>query len=267
MTSKKTILITGASDGIGALTAQMLAADGHRVLLHGRNADKLANIATPLAEKYGNENVESYIADLSDLSQVDDLAREVLSRHAHLDVLINNAGVFKTPSPLNKDGLDVRFVVNTIAPYRLTLALLPIMNNTSRIVNLSSAAQAPVDLDALTGSVRITDDFAAYAQSKLAITMWTTGLAEQYGDKGPVFVAVNPASLLATKMVREGFGMAGNDVSIGAKILVDAALADAFADKSGCYFDNDIGSFTPPHPEGTSAQHIKQLMQTLNAMV
>ncbi len=85
------------------------------------------------------------------------------------------------------------------------------------------------------------DDMGAYAQSKLAITMWSRIMAEKLKD-GPMIVAVNPGSLLASKMVKEGFGVAGNDLSIGADILTRATLSDEFANASGKYFDNDSGS-------------------------
>ena len=242
----KTILITGATDGIGLETARLLAAAGHTVLLHGRSATKLATVEATLAALPGAGRVESFLADLARLDEVDALADAVTARHPRLDVLINNAGVFRTPDPLTADGMDVRFVVNTLAPYRLTQRLLRLLGPDGRIVNLSSAAQAPVDIAALTGGATL-DPGAAYAQSKLALTMWTQHLAQSLGADGPVVVAVNPGSLLASKMVREGYGIPGKDIGIGADILVRAALSDEFATASGRYFDNDSGRFADPH--------------------
>jgi NAD(P)-dependent dehydrogenase (short-subunit alcohol dehydrogenase family) len=180
-------------------------------------------------------------------------------------VLINNAGIFKTGDPVTGDGLDVRFVVNTLAPWLLTQRLLPLLDGSARIVNLSSAAQAPVDPQALAGEVRVDDDFNAYAQSKLAITMWSRQLADRLGQEGPVVVAVNPGSLLASKMVREGFGVAGNDLSIGAEILVRAALSDEFASASGLYYDNDNQRFADPHPDALDTQKSAGIMQAIES--
>ena len=137
----KTVLITGSTDGIGLLTAKKLSADGHTVLLHGRNEAKL--IAA--AKEIGGE-IETYRADLSNMNDVKALAANVCKNHDTLDVLVNNAGVLKTPKPVLENGLDIRFVVNTFAPYLLTDLLLPIIPQDGRIVNLSSAAQAPVDV-------------------------------------------------------------------------------------------------------------------------
>lgn len=256
----KTILITGATDGIGLLTAQNLAAEGHTILLHGRSTEKLA-----AASKKVGGTTETYSADLSKMGDVQTLAAAILKSHDQLDVVINNAGVLKAPNTITKDGFDLRFMVNTIAPYALTRALLPIIAKDGRIVNLSSAAQAPVDVDALRGRKQI-DDMGAYAQSKLAITIWTRELAKELPD-GPAIIAVNPGSLLASKMVKEGFGVAGNDLSIGADILREAALGASFANASGKYFDNDSQRFTQPHVAATDAGHSADVMQAINASV
>lgn len=252
----KTILITGATDGIGLLTAKKLAAEGHKVLLHGRNAAKLETAAAEI----GGET-ETYRADLSDMSAVKSLASEIRAKHETLDVLINNAGVLKAPQPVLSSGHDIRFVVNTFAPYLLTELLLPIIPETGRVVNLSSAAQAPVNLDAMLGAKPLAD-MEAYAQSKLAITIWTREWAKTLPD-GPAMIAVNPGSLLASKMVQDGFGVAGNDLNIGADILIDAALGDQFANASGAYFDNDSGRFADPHAAALNAEYSASVLQAI----
>lgn len=252
----KSILITGSTDGIGKLTAKKLAERGHMVLLHGRRPEKLEAAASVIGG-----TTESYTADLSRMADVEAMAARILERHARLDVLINNAGVLKTPEPITAEGLDVRFVVNTIAPYVLTRRLLPIIPKDGRVVNLSSAAQAAIDPSAMTGRTRL-GDMEAYSQSKLAITIWSQEMARELAD-GPVFVAVNPGSLLASKMVKEGFGVAGNDLSIGADILCKAALDPSFADASGKYFDNDAGRFSPPNAAAQDPAHVHTVMQAL----
>ena len=210
----KTILITGSTDGIGLETAKTLAGKGHNVLLHGRSESKLAHAKSELSAITGSNNVESYLADMSDLDSVASFAESVVKDHDALDVVINNAGVYKTNRPITPSGTDVRFVVNTISPYLLTKKLLPLISSSGRVINLSSAAQSPVDLKALSGQTKIANDFEAYAQSKLAITMWSNAMAQSLGNDGPVIIAANPGSLLATKMVKEGFGTAGHDITI-----------------------------------------------------
>ena len=104
----------------------------------------------------------------------------------------------------------------------------------------------------------------AYAQSKLALTMWSQDFASKHCG-GPVSVAVNPGSLLATKMVREGFGTLGNDLSIGVNILIRAALSDEFASASGRYFDNDIGQFAAPHSDAANAEIVSSVVAIVDA--
>lgn len=265
---QKTILITGSTDGLGLETAKELVSQGHQVLLHGRSKAKLEQAQKVLNEISGS-SVNSYLADLSNLSEVETMAKAIIEEFDKLDVLINNAGVLKTPEPITKDELDVRFVVNTIAPYMLTKKLLPLLGTSGRVINLSSAAQSPVNVEALAGRVRLLDDLNVYAQSKLAITMWSRVMASSLNNNSPVIIAINPGSLLATKMVKEGFGMPGNDIRIGADILIRAALSDEFASASasGEYFDNDTGKFTSPHTDALDQKKSEEVVSVIESIV
>ena len=138
------------------------------------------------------------------------------------------------------------------------------MPKEGRVVNLSSAAQAPVDVRAMK-QFRAMADMDAYAQSKLAITVWSAEMAQNMAD-GPMFVAVNPGSLLASKMVKEGFGIAGNDLSIGAGILVRAATDASFANASGKYIDNDSGRFAAPHGAANDSAQVQAIMSALEEL-
>ncbi len=263
----KTVLLTGATDGIGLEVARLLARDGHDLLLHGRNPAKLKTVSAELAEASPGTSVATYVADMSSLSEVRDMAQAITANHSRLDVLINNAGVFRTQPPVTPEGMDVRFLVNTLSPYVLTTGLLPLMGPGSRVVNISSAAQAPVNDDALRGQVTVRDEFSAYAQSKLAITMWTFALAAKLGEDGPAFIAVNPGSLLGTKMVKEGFGTSGNDIGIGSDIILRAALSSEFDHASGRYYDNDARQFGPPHPDALDAKKCSHLIAVVEDVV
>ena len=262
---QKTIVITGSTDGIGLETAKMLVQAGHNVLLHGRNPAKLEAAQKALTELPDGGRVESYVADLSRLADVEALAKALADKHAKLDVLINNAGIY-APGSTTQDGLDVRFAVNTIAPYLLAKRLLPLLGTAGRVVNLSSAAQASVDPKALAGQVSLSDG-EAYAQSKLAITIWSRALALSLNGNGPVVVAVNPGSMLGSKMVKEAFGVAGGDIRIGADILTRAALADEFADASGQYFDNDAGRFASPHSDALDPRKCEEVVRAIEAVL
>jgi NAD(P)-dependent dehydrogenase (short-subunit alcohol dehydrogenase family) len=247
-------------------TARILVSLGQHVLLHGRNPSKLEEAEKTLSVLPGCGRIESYVADLSLMADVEALAKAVAAKHAELDVLINNAGVYNAPDPVTQDGLDVRFAVNTIAPYLLTQRLLPLFGTSGRVVNLSSAAQSPVDPKAMAGHVSLSDG-AAYAQSKLALTMWSRSLALSLEDHGPAIIAVNPGSMLGSKMVKQAFGVTGGDVRIGAEILGRAALADEFADASGQYIDNDTGQFASPHPDALDPRKSQEIVRVIETVL
>jgi len=225
----------------------MLVTQGHTLLLHGRSPAKLEKVEKTLSALPGSGCIESYLSDLSRLTDVDRLAKAVVKKHANIDVLINNAGVYSVPDLVTQEGLDARFAVNTIAPYLLTNRLLPLFEASGRVINLSSAAQSVVDPKALTARIKLPDG-AAYAQSKLALTMWSRSMALSLKENGPAIIAVNPGSMLGTKMVKQAYGVDGNDLCIGAEILSRAALSDDFTTASGRYFDSASGQFTSPHP-------------------
>ncbi|MEN0005881.1 MAG: SDR family NAD(P)-dependent oxidoreductase [Bacteroidota bacterium] len=245
---QKAILITGSTDGIGKLAAIALAKEGHKVYLHGRNAEKLAAVIAEVRSISNNNQIDGFVADFSDLEAVKTMGEQVNSQLDRLDVLINNAGVYKSAASTTEAGVDLRFVVNYFAPYLLTHAILPLLQKEkmARIINLSSAAQASVSLDALAGGQSLsTHD--AYAQSKLALTTWSFHLAKAKTDL--TVIAVNPGSLLNTRMVREGFGRVWSPADKGGAILYQLAVEEAYQNHSGAYFDNDQGGFGPAHAD------------------
>ncbi|WP_424964392.1 SDR family NAD(P)-dependent oxidoreductase [Ekhidna sp.] len=262
----KKILITGSTDGIGKLAAIELARAGHQVYLHGRSMDKLSKIISEVKATSGNKNISGFVADLSDLNQVKQLEKEIIGQIDVLDVLINNAGVYNTPTATNTDGLDLRMVVNYLAPVLLTEELLSLLKQADkpRVVNLSSAAQAPVNLDVLAGNKTVSEQ-QAYAQSKLALTMWSFHLALQEPDIN--VIAVNPGSLLNTKMALEAFGNSWSPADKGAQILFDLAVSDNHQGITGKYFDNDQGSYGDAHPDVYNPSKIENLISATQTLL
>ena len=262
-TSMKTILITGSTDGIGKLAAIKLAKDGHQLLLHGRNSEKLQAIVAEINELPTAKNIHGFIADLSDFASVQRMITEISNVVLKIDVLINNAGVFNSNVPSNQNGLDLRFAVNYFAPYLLTRGVLPLLkkSNSPRLINLSSAAQSPVSLTALMGG-EIASEQEAYAQSKLALTMWSFYLSQQFDFLN--VIAVNPGSLLNTKMVQEAYGRFWSPADKGADILYELAISEEFENCSGKYFDNDRGVFANAHPDAYKQEKIDALVSETN---
>jgi len=263
---KKTILITGSTDGIGKLAAIKLAKDGHTVYLHGRNADKLYKVIQEVKSATNNENVNGFVADFSDLKEVTQMANEILKQLPTLDVLVNNAGVYKAANPITKDGLDIRFVVNYLAPYVMTNTLLSLLKKSAvpRVINLSSAAQSTVLYDVFRGEKQVPDQ-AAYGQSKLALLMWSFYLSKQ--EPSITTTALNPGSLLNTNMVREAFGKFWSSADKGADIIYDIALLDAYEGVTGKYYDNDEGMFNKAHADAYNESKIEELINETNLIL
>jgi len=266
----KKILITGSTDGIGKLAAIKLAKEGHQLYLHGRNSSKLEAVIKEVKEASSNNLIAGYTADFSDLSAVRVMTEELKKELTVMDVLINNAGVFKTANPTTSQGYDIRFMVNYLAPYLLTNGLLPLLKKSSspRIINLSSAAQAPVDLTSLNGK-RALSDQVAYAQSKLALTMWSTYLANKEQDI--TIIPVNPGSLLNTKMVQEAYGKYWSSADKGGNILYDLAVSPVYEKETGNYFDNDKGDpkgmFSQAHPDAYNEALIAKLIAETDKII
>src|SRR5256885_7938171 len=199
------ILITGATDGLGRLVAQLLAQRGDDVIVHGRSAEKVEQAASEIGA------AGAYVADLASLDEVRRLATEVRSDREQLHALINNAGLYAAERRESEDGIELGFAVNYLSHFLLTMELLPTLESSSpaRIVNVASIGQQEIDFDDVMLENGY-DGFRSYAQSKLAQIMFTVELAERLGPGSGVTVdAVHPASLMDTKMVGQPFGRPG----------------------------------------------------------
>lgn len=233
----QTILLTGATDGLGSHLARQVAASGARLLLHGRDPARVA-AAVAVARAAGNDRVLGYVADYASLAEVRRLASQIRSDHGRLDVLINNAGVMLGDRQISVDGYELTFAVNYLAPFVLTRELLPLLRVSapSRIVNVASIGQAPVHFDDVMFE-RGYETRRAYAQSKLALIMFTFDLADEMDGTGVTSCCLHPATLMPTKLVHEHFGRIVKSLEDGSTaVLRLAAAADGLA-IHGRYFD------------------------------
>ncbi len=261
----KTVLLTGATDGIGFETAKLLVAHGHKLLLHGRNEAKAQEVKRHLLSTHPQAQIDICIADFSSLTQVKTMAQDIMNKNIVLDVIINNAGVFMVEQGLSVYGLDIRFIVNTMAPYLLTRLLVRALAPQARIINLSSRAQMPLTWESWIHGGEL-DAQSAYAQSKLGIAIWSMALAKELKDKA-VVTAINPKSFLGSKMVKEAYGQQGYDVSIGANLLYHAAFSEEFSKANGMYYDNDVESFASPHPQALDDKSQDALLSILDTFL
>ncbi|MGW2311869.1 SDR family NAD(P)-dependent oxidoreductase [Actinomadura luteofluorescens] len=227
---QQTILITGATDGLGRALAAELAAEGATVLVHGR--DDRRGEAT-LQEIGGKASW--YRADLSSLAETRALAEAVRADHPRLDVLVNNAGIGTGgPRQESADGHELTFQVNYLSGYLLTRLLLPtlIASAPARIVNVSSLGQQAIDFD----DVMITRGYTgtrAYCQSKLAQILFTIDLAAELSGTGVTANALHPATYMPTKMVSSPISTLEEGVRATHRLVTDPALDDV----SGRFFD------------------------------
>ncbi|MFE0460193.1 SDR family NAD(P)-dependent oxidoreductase [Kitasatospora sp. NPDC058965] len=206
-TQPNTMLITGATHGLGRALALRLAGPDTLLVLHGRDAGRAAEVRDEVRAAGGRAEV--LLADLADLREVDRLADAVLDGFERLDVLVNNAGIGTgapgAPRRQNADGVELRFAVNYLAGYRLADRLLPRLTGTAgRIVNVASAGQHPIDFTDPQLLAHY-DGGRAYCQAKLAQIIHAFDLAERLTAAGsPVTVnALHPATYMPTGMVLE----------------------------------------------------------------
>lgn len=238
----QTVLVTGATDGIGRGTATELAQRGATVLLHGRDSTRLKATRDEIAVATGTLP-DTYLADFASLSEVRRIASEIGAAHPVLDVLINNAGIGRGPRgsqvrEVSADGHELRFQVNHLAPLLLSRLLLDNLGRAAagRIVNIASAAQMAIDFkDPMIH--RGYDGRRAYSQSKLAMVMATFELARRIDPSEVTVNALHPGSLLDTKMVREGFGTPLGPVETGIDSEVYLATSPDLDGVTGAYFD------------------------------
>jgi NAD(P)-dependent dehydrogenase (short-subunit alcohol dehydrogenase family) len=236
--AEATILVTGATDGLGKRVGSALAGQSATLLLHGRNRERLQATWEEVSEQTDSEKLRYYLADFSSLDAVRKLAERILSNEDRLEVLINNAGIIVQERKESEDGYELTFAVNYLSHFLLTRLLLPLLEYSapSRIVNVASAGQSPVDFSNLMLEQGY-DAMKAYSQSKLAQVMFTFELAERLADTGVSVNALHPASLMDTKMVEETFGYTMSTVEEGAEATVNLAASPELEGVTGRYFD------------------------------
>jgi NAD(P)-dependent dehydrogenase (short-subunit alcohol dehydrogenase family) len=244
----KVCLVTGATSGVGLVTAQALARQGATLIVVGRNPERGAATVSRIQHETGNSAVELIIADLSAQAQVRRLASEVQRRFTRLDVLINNAGALFLRRQLSPDGLEMTFALNHLAYFLLTNLLLDHLKASpaARIVNVSSEAHrgARLDFADLQGQHRYRG-WRAYARSKLANILFTYALARRLEGTSVVANALHPG-FVATNFGRNNRGitavffriaqLAAISPEQGAQTIIYLASSPEVKGITGAYF-------------------------------
>ena len=248
----KSVVVTGATSGIGRATASGLAAMGARVAINGRDRDRTERTAREIREATGGQ-VDVYVADLSSQAEVRRFAAELLSSCPRIDVLVNNVGGYWNTRRVTADGLEHTFAVNHLAPFLLTNLLLErlVSSGASRVVTVSSNAQAmgQIDFEDLQGE-RDYSGARAYNQSKLANLLFTYELARRLEGTAVTANALHPG-VVSTSFGAEDPGRAQRLlVPIlrpfmkapvqGAATSIHLASAPELEQVSGRYFANSL---------------------------
>ena len=234
-----TIFLSGATDGLGRALAHELAGPDRLLILHGRDPDKGAALLDELRARVPGARLEFECADFSSLRQIQELADRLL-RRPRLDILVNNAGIgVELARRSSQDGLELTFQVDYLSTYILScrLASLLVSSGPARIVNVTSAGQAPIDFDDVLLEQNW-DGGQAYCQAKLAQIMSTFDLAALLSDTQVTVNALHPASYMPTKIVTHLFtprSTVADGVRHTLRLIDDPALARV----TGTYFNRD----------------------------
>src|SRR5258708_33013182 len=239
---EEVILMTGGTEGLGKAVAMQRARTGATLLLHGRDEARGQHTLEEIRAQTGNTRLQWYRADFAALPQVRSLAERLAREQERLDVLVHNAGIGTnltggSKRQESKDGYEVRFAVNYLAPFLLTRLLLPTLRQSApaRIVNVSSAGQAPIDFR----DVMLEHNYngvQAYSQSKLALVMFTFDLAEELAGTGVTANCLHPATNMPTKMVLAARGSGVSTIEEGVRATTHLITGPELDQVSGRYF-------------------------------
>jgi len=212
---EKTVLVTGATNGIGQATALKLAEMGANVSIVSRNKTRCQNTQEFIKKQTG-QTISYHIADLSSLSQIKSFAQDFLKQNKQLHVLINNVGVFLRHRKESVDGYEMMFALNHLGVFYLTHLLLDLLKKSSpsRIINLSSIAHrfGSIHFDDLQSTKNYTS-MKAYSQSKLANVLFTRELSQRFNGNGVTVNVLHPG------IVKSGFGLEENQKRSGISLM------------------------------------------------
>lgn len=276
----KTILVTGATSGIGLVTAQALAKRGATLILVGRDHERCLETADRLRRDTNNTAIEPMVADLSYQQDIRTLAENVRARYPRLDVLINNAGGMFSPRQESRDGIEMTWALNHLAYFLLTNLLLDTLKASapSRIVSVASDAHrmaSGINFDD-PESKKNYKPFRAYAQSKLANILFTRELAKRLEGTRVTANCLHPGFVSTRFFQKQGFIftlmkliaplMAINPDS-GAKTSIYLAASPKVEGISGLYFAKEAPATPRPAAlDDSAAARLWKLSETMTGL-
>ena len=258
MPEDRVAVITGATHGIGRVTARELARAGFRVLMLNRNPSLAEGVAQEIGRLIPGSRVQAIRCDLGTLSSVREAADAVLRESAGIDLLVNNAGIVSTRHRMSVDGYELTFATNHLGPFLLTELVRGAMRAGGRIVSVASCAhlRGRLDLETIANPRARYRPVAAYNRSKLANVMHTLALASRLAGSDVTANCLHPG-IVAThllprwlQLIKPWFSRQMLDEERGAATSLHLALAPELAGVSGGYYD-EYQRLTPPLPAAT----------------
>ncbi len=267
---EQTILITGATDGLGRALATELAAAGATLLIHGRDDARGQRTIDDIAASTGSRRLHWLRADFASLDEVRGLDDRVAAEHQQVGTLVNNAGIGFTSNGdssrmESRDGHELRFAVNYLAGYLLTRRLLPRLVDSApaRIITVASVGQAPVDFDDVMLRQRY-DGFLAYRQSKLAQIMFTFDLADELDPRQVTANCLHPATFMPTKIVLDAGTQPASSLAEGVEASMRLITDPGLDGMTGRYFNGTAESEPNPQARDMAArQRLRELSDRL----
>lgn len=278
MSAATVCVITGGTDGIGKAAAYGLAVQGARLLIHGRDPRKGVRAVEELKARSGNPAIEFLPADFASLAEVRRLAAAIIERAPRIDVLVNNAGAIFTKRTLSRDGYEMTFAVNHLAPFLLTHLLLGALKGStpSRIVTTASGAhrRATIRFDDLqaTGSYSA---MGVYGSSKLANILFTHALAKRLqgtsvtatclhpGFVGTNFGRNNEVSLFLKPIIRLIWRFARSPEKGAETVIYLASSPEVQGASGGYYFDCKLAQPSAAARDDSAAERLWELSERL----
>ena len=261
----KTAIITGATSGIGKVTALAIAREGAHLVLPVRNMEKGEALREEIISETGNKSIELMSCDLASLDSIRSFAKSFLTKYDQLHLLVNNAGLWESKRKESSDGIEMNFAVNHLAPFLMTNLLLDVIKKSApaRIINVSSTAHkyAKMNFDDLEGEKRW-DSMKSYAQSKLSNIFFTRKLARELEGTGVTVNCLHPG-VVSTHLFdnmpgffRRIFGLFMISPEKGAETSIFLATSPEVENISGAYFKKKKRAKTTMHAEDMKAADI-----------
>lgn len=280
MTSSQVMVVTGATNGIGLITAHALAQHGARVVLVGRSPERLAMAVSHIQATNPDASVDTVCADLSVQRDVLAVASHIKSHYNRIDVLVNNAGAYFATRQRSSDGIEMTWALNHMAPFILTNELLDLFRQSApaRIITVSSMAHqsAKINFDDIQGERRYSG-WAAYAQSKLANILFTYELADRLQESDITVNCLHPG-FVATGFAQNNAGFMARAMAVlqrlfaitpekGAETSIFLATSPSVAQITGRYFvESKAVASSPASYDVTSRRRLWEISTKLSRL-